>query len=309
MWDHIAGWDSHEKPPLLLGSLSWSSWTWTASVGFAAEEVVTLVYTVKSGDSMSKIAVKHGVSVGALIRANPQVDDPSMIFPGQKLQIPGQPDATPPSSVPFSDRYRVRSGDTMTKIARAFRVSLSALVAANPQIRNPDKIKVGQIIHVPPTQPGENVQPITSPPGGSTPKWYRTAKREMDDGTVEVPGASEHNPRILEYHASVTGGFDENEIPWCSSFVNWCMEQADIRGTDSAAARSWEKWGKKLSKPKRGAVAVFWRDSKTSPKGHVGFYVDENSTHVSVLGGNQGDRVSIEKYPKARLLGYRWPRS
>ena len=56
------------------------------------------MYTVKSGDSMSKIAVKHGVSVGALIRANPQVDDPSLIFPGQKLQIPGQPDVAPPSS-------------------------------------------------------------------------------------------------------------------------------------------------------------------------------------------------------------------
>ena len=268
-----------------------------------------MVYTVKSGDSMAKIAAKHGISVGALVRANPQVDDPRLIFPGQKLEIPGQPvsPSAPPTS--FSDQYRVRSGDTLSKIARAFGVSLAALVAANPQIRDPDRIKVGQIIHVPPTQPTSPVQPVTNPPGGSNPKWYRTAKREMDDGTVEVPGATEHNPRILEYHASVTGGFDENEIPWCSSFVNWCMEQSDIPGTNSAAARSWEKWGKKLGTPKTGAVAVFWRDSKTSSKGHVGFYVKENSTHVSVLGGNQGDRISIDQYPKARLLGYRWPKT
>jgi uncharacterized protein (TIGR02594 family) len=258
---------------------------------------------------MSEIAARHGISIGALIRANPQVDDPRLIFPGQKLEIPGQPSAPAHGSAAFSDRYRVRSGDKLSKIAKAFGVSLSDLIAANPQIRNPDLIKIGQIIHVPPTGPTEKVQPVTNPPGGDAPAWYRLARREMKDGTEEIPGATEHNPRILEYHASVTGGFDENEIPWCSSFVNWCMEQSDIKGTDSAKARSWEKWGKKLSKPKRGAVAVFWRESKSSGKGHVGFFVEENSTHVSVLGGNQGDRVSVDKYPKARLLSYRWPRS
>jgi uncharacterized protein (TIGR02594 family) len=86
------------------------------------------------------------------------------------------------------------------------------------------------------------------------------------------------------------------------------MEHSDIRGTDSAAARSWEKWGKKLSEPKLGALAVFWRGEKSSELGHVGFFVRDSSTEVSVLGGNQGDRVTIADYPKARLLGYRWPK-
>jgi hypothetical protein len=55
-------------------------------------------------------------------------------------------------------------------------------------------------------------------------------------------------------------------------------------------------------------VAVFWRDSKSSGKGHVGFFVEETSRNVSVLGGNQGEQVSIANQPKARLLGYRWPK-
>ena len=266
-------------------------------------------YTVKSGDTMAKIAAAHGVSVGALIRANPQVEDPGLIFPGQKLNVPdgaGARDVEGPAT--FTEQYRVRSGDTMKKIARAFGVSLSDLVAANPQITNPDVIRVGEIVHVPSTGPKETMQKVTTPPGGSGPEWYRIARRELKDGIVEFAGEATHNPRIIEYHATVETTPDANEVPWCSSFVNWCMEQAEVRGTDSATARSWERWGKKLSEPQLGAVAVFWRESKSSGKGHVGFFVEETSRNVSVLGGNQGDQVSIAPQSKARLLGYRWPK-
>lgn len=266
-----------------------------------------MVYIVRPSDSMAKIAAAHEVTLGALVRANPQIEDPALIFPGQQINIPRTVAAGETASPAFTGRYRVRSGDTMRKIARAFRVPLAQLVAANSQIANPDIIRVGEVINVPPTAPTDTVQRVTTPSSGSGPAWYRTAKREMDDGIVEFPGR-DHNPRILEYHASVTGGFDENEVPWCSSFVNWCMEQSDIRGTDSAGARSWERWGKKLATPELGAITVFWRESKTSRKGHVGFYVKETSTHISVLGGNQGNKVTVDPYPKARLLSYRWPK-
>jgi len=268
-----------------------------------------MTYTVKSGDSMAKIAAAHGVTIGALLRANPQIEDPSLIFPGQQIIIPGgaEPAVEPTGTPVFSELYRVRSGDTMRKIARVFGVPLAALVAANPHIIDPDIIRVGQVVHVPPTSPTAPAQRVTTPPSGSGPTWYRLAKREMEDGIIEFPGNA-HNPRILDYHSTVTGGFDENEIPWCSSFVNWCMEQSDIKGTDSATARSWEKWGKKLSEPKLGAVAVFWRDTKASGLGHVGFFVKENSTKVWVLGGNQGNQISVDTYPKPRLLSYRWPK-
>jgi uncharacterized YkwD family protein/spore coat assembly protein SafA len=45
-------------------------------------------YIVKSGDSMWKIAVKYQVGVSEIIQANPQIKNPSMIYPGQKLTIP-----------------------------------------------------------------------------------------------------------------------------------------------------------------------------------------------------------------------------
>ncbi len=45
-------------------------------------------YTVKSGDSMWKIAVKYQIGLREIIGANPQIKNPSLIYPGQSLSIP-----------------------------------------------------------------------------------------------------------------------------------------------------------------------------------------------------------------------------
>ncbi|MCE4050903.1 MULTISPECIES: SafA/ExsA family spore coat assembly protein [Bacillaceae] len=45
-------------------------------------------YTVKSGDSMWKIAVKYQIGLREIIGANPQIKNPSLIYPGQSLNIP-----------------------------------------------------------------------------------------------------------------------------------------------------------------------------------------------------------------------------
>jgi uncharacterized YkwD family protein/spore coat assembly protein SafA len=54
----------------------------------ASTALAQTTYTVLSGDSMWKIAVKYQVGVSEIIQANPQVKNPSMIYPGQKLTIP-----------------------------------------------------------------------------------------------------------------------------------------------------------------------------------------------------------------------------
>jgi uncharacterized YkwD family protein/spore coat assembly protein SafA len=48
----------------------------------------TQVYTVKSGDTMWKIAVKYEVGISEIISANPQIKNPNLIYPGQKINIP-----------------------------------------------------------------------------------------------------------------------------------------------------------------------------------------------------------------------------
>lgn len=54
----------------------------------ASTALAQTTYTVQPGDSMWKIAVKYQVGVSEIIQANPQVKNPSMIYPGQKLTIP-----------------------------------------------------------------------------------------------------------------------------------------------------------------------------------------------------------------------------
>jgi len=59
-------------------------------------------YTVQSGDTLSGIAQRHGVSLAQLLQANPQITNPSLIHPGQQITIPGgaqpAPAAPPPAS-------------------------------------------------------------------------------------------------------------------------------------------------------------------------------------------------------------------
>lgn len=48
----------------------------------------SITYTVKSGDSMWKIAEKYQIGISEIIAQNPQIKNPSLIYPGQKISIP-----------------------------------------------------------------------------------------------------------------------------------------------------------------------------------------------------------------------------
>lgn len=119
----------------------------------------TFRYTVQPGDSMFLIAQRFGVSLDALIAANPQISNPNLIFPGQVVCVPTSPAPPPPVCPPGTFRYTVRPGDSMWLIAQRFGVSLNALIAANPQISDPSRIFPGQVICVP------TGTPTTCPPG------------------------------------------------------------------------------------------------------------------------------------------------
>jgi lysozyme len=107
-------------------------------------------YTVQSGDTLSGIAARFGVSLAALEAANPQIKNPNLIYPGEVIDLPGGKKSPPPSSPPAAQKtYTVQSGDTLSGIAARFGVSLAALEAANPQIKNPNLIYAGQVLVIP----------------------------------------------------------------------------------------------------------------------------------------------------------------
>lgn len=133
--------------------------------------------------------------------------------------------------------------------------------------------------------------------------WMGIAKGEM--GIKEIPGSKE-NPRIIEYHSKTSGAFSSDEVPWCSSFVNWVLNTAGYNTTRSAMARSWLSWGVPLQKPKFGCVVVLTR-GKSKTSGHVGFFIKKNMFTIELLGGNQSNQVKISKYYTWQVLGYRYP--
>lgn len=142
------------------------------------------------------------------------------------------------------------------------------------------------------------------------PAWLHTARGEL--GVRELPGSA-HSDRVLEYlsvcHKAEGGnlgdwGAGRDETPWCSAFVNWCLLRAGIEGTRNATARSWLNWGRHASVLEPGCIVVL----KRAGGGHVGFYVkDTEGPGVLLLGGNQGDRVSLRQYPLDRVIGARLP--
>ena len=134
--------------------------------------------------------------------------------------------------------------------------------------------------------------------------WLAVARSEMGVRTFPL---GESNPRITAYHAGTNiQGYDD-KASWCSSFVNWVLAQSGIKGTGSALARSWLDWGEPLEAPLPGCIAVLWRDDPTSWKGHVGFWLREDTAEVHLLGGNQLEAVREHTYPRLCVLGYRWP--
>ena len=105
-----------------------------------------------------------------------------------------------------------------------------------------------------------------------------------------------------------TGGMnlDPATRAWCADFVNATLNQAGMQGTGSGMARSFLNWGQAVDQPQRGDIAVFTRGDPNGPFGHVGFFEGYNPDgSIRVLGGNQGDAVSIANYSADQLLGFR----
>lgn len=145
-----------------------------------------------------------------------------------------------------------------------------------------------------------------------TPGWLKVALEEAARGVKEISGA-EHEDRILLYHASTTLSATEDEVPWCSAFVNWCVEAAGYVGTDSSRARDFLRWGRAIDPPAYGAIIVLSRGpSPPGPDvidapGHVGFLVaSPTPDEILLLGGNQDNQVCTRPYPRDRILGVRW---
>lgn len=106
-------------------------------------------YRVLPGDTLSRIGVRYGVSVNNLVRCN-GLPNANRIYAGQLLLIPrgGYAPPPPPYHPTSCGAYRVRWGDTLSRIAARYHTSVWYLVRLNG-LPNANRIYSGQVLRVP----------------------------------------------------------------------------------------------------------------------------------------------------------------
>lgn len=141
-----------------------------------------------------------------------------------------------------------------------------------------------------------------SQPQLPNPQWLIEARQHI--GLTEIAG-KEHNPIIRNWLIALKAWWQDDETPWCGTFVAHCCRVGGrALPKHWYRARDWLDTGTWLSRPAYGCIAVFERKGG----GHVGFVVGQDKDgNLLILGGNQGNRVSISPFARSRVLGYVWP--
>ena len=138
----------HGSPPLVRVAALVALLALGAAVVPAA--ATDRVVVVRQGDTLSEIALRHGLSVVQLVSLN-ALTDPNRIYPGQRLLLTAPPQAPSASSAAVASSstvHVVRAGEHLTGIAHRYGTTIDAIVAANG-IENPSYLRVGQRLTIP----------------------------------------------------------------------------------------------------------------------------------------------------------------
>lgn len=106
------------------------------------------IHTVAQGETLSEIAEVYGIPVAVLAEAN-DIANLDLIVTGATLLLPGREGATATGETPTRVGHRVGAGENLEGIAAAYDTSVAALLAANPELTDPDLLITGQILFLP----------------------------------------------------------------------------------------------------------------------------------------------------------------
>lgn len=156
---------------------------------------------------------------------------------------------------------------------------------------------------------------IESAPKDGTAPWMDFARQELEAGISE--SAPDGQARIAQYFQA-TGFAGTAGNPWCGAFVAWCLQQCggeiakSFKPANAAAASSWLSWGdadlnNKTDAPV-GAIVVMAASRETDEASHVGFFksFDDAKRRVTLLGGNQSNKVSEVPFNASDIIAIRW---
>lgn len=115
------------------------------------------IYVVQEGDTLYDIAVRFNTDLVTLLALNPQIDPKTLIIRvGDQVIIPAPdtqlPTATPlPTDLPRGTviEYTIVAGDSLEALAIRFNSTVAEILKRNPEIKNANDIRIGQIIKIP----------------------------------------------------------------------------------------------------------------------------------------------------------------
>lgn len=142
---------------------------------------------------------------------------------------------------------------------------------------------------------------------------YSLAQRFV--GEIQERKGERDHPFIVWCHNLVGLTDAHDEVPWCSAFANGICWLLRLPRSKSARARSWLQVGVPVTSTEATAgfdVVILKRGPEPQPgpemigaQGHVGFFGGFEAGRVLVLGGNQGDAVTVSSFARDSILGIR----
>ncbi|WP_085991067.1 LysM peptidoglycan-binding domain-containing protein [Oceanobacillus senegalensis] len=233
----------------------------------AVSNSTSTTYTVKAGDTLSMIASNHNISLQELMSWNGL--ETTLIYPGNELVVKKdaakkETSTTKPSTKTGSSSvYTVKSGDTLSKIASNYGVSVSNIKKWNHL--NSDLIYIGQKLNI-----GEAKKTNSS----STTKKAPTNQKEQPKADVDynveqlISTATSLEGTPYKWAGSDPSGFD------CSGFIHYVYSQAgkDIKRQSSAGFFDRAYY---VNTPQVGDL-VFFENTYKSGISHMGVYLGDN---------------------------------
>jgi len=267
--------------------------------GFAEQQT----YKVLKGDTLYGIGRKfnttpealknlngltsNNINVGQVLKVSAEPPAASKAVQTPEIQSSVQPVANTNNqerqqAVNETQTYRIRSGDTLSTIARSFNISLRDLTAANNLINN-NVLKIGQTI----TIPGGNKTAVETPQAAKTAE-VTSAPAAAIQRVANLPdlkqAANDDEPstrdRLVEAGFNLLGvryrfgGTSEKTGFDCSGLVRTLFEKFNL--TLPRSSREQYTQGEKVAKEdlQKGDLVFFSSGGKTPT--HVGIYIGDN---------------------------------
>lgn len=139
--------------------------------------------------------------------------------------------------------------------------------------------------------------------------WMNIAWSQL--GVSEIKGSTASPEILAMFRDAGHPEISSDETAWCAAFVASCLVRAGVSiesvpRAQRLSARAWAKFGV-ASEPRPSAIAVFSRDEAGPQAGHVGFVLEVDGNDITVIDGNAGNKVSVSRIPRSRLIACRMP--